>query len=162
MEEFTQKWAVISLLKDASEGSSFYYTDFPLHVTLAGVFKIDKPGMRIVDEMQKVLSHQSPFIIEGDEQDMFGPNRDIPVMRIKKSSELLQLYTLVHDRLVTLGAIYNSPAYQGSGYIAHSTFQKSGKLAKGEKRQLSSVSIIDLLPNGDGYQRKIFKTIELS
>ena len=44
MEKLTQKWAVLSLLEDMGEGAVFRYTDFPLHLTLAGVFAAEKTG----------------------------------------------------------------------------------------------------------------------
>ena len=161
MEKFTQKWAIVSLLQNVPDGSLFYYTDFPLHVTLAGVFSINKSGSDIIHEIQQLTIDQPSFEIEGDEKDMFGPDRNIAVMKIKRSQELLELHSKIHERLVALGAVYNSPEYQGAGYVAHSTFQRSGKLNTGEKRRISSVSLIDLFPNGDGYQRKVFKSIRL-
>jgi len=44
MQKFTQKWAIIALLENTNEGAEFYFTDFPLHLTVAGVFKIDHDG----------------------------------------------------------------------------------------------------------------------
>lgn len=161
MESFKQKWAIISLLEDAKEGSEFYYTDFPLHVTLAGVFAVDKNGQQLVNELADVLRSQQAVEIEADEKVMFGPKNDIAVMKIKRSPDLLNLYRLVYDRLESLGARYNSPEYEQNGYLPHSTLQKRGSLVEGQKRMLKSVSLVDLFPNNDGYQRKIFKTIEL-
>ena len=161
MEKFTQKWAIISLLEDVDEGSVFYYTDFPLHVTLAGVFAIDKDEGQLVKELADLLSSQQPVVIEADKKDMFGPEKNIAVMRIKKSRELMKLYGLIYNWLNESGVVYNTPEYQGDGYLPHSTFQKSASLAAGEQRILQSVSLIDLFPNQDGYSRKISKTIML-
>jgi len=93
---------------------------------------------------------------------MFGPNEDIAVMKIEKTSELMELYSKIHGRLLESGAVYNEPNYQGVGFLPHSTIQKSGKLITGQKANIDSVSIIDLFPNGDGCQRKVFKAIELA
>lgn len=161
MKEFTQKWAIIALLEDASEGAEFYYTDFPLHVTLAGVFAIDKNEQQLIEELAGLLRNQSAVEIESDEKDMFGPAKDVPVMRIKKTPELMKLYGRIYKWLESSGVNYNSPEYQGDGYLPHSTFQKTGSLAPGEKRILRSVSLVDLFPNQDGYQRKISKTLNL-
>lgn len=161
MEKFTQKWAVISLLDDVDEGSEFYYTDFPLHVTLAGVFAIDKTGQELVDELRNVLADKGQVEIEAVQKAMFGPHKDIAVMMIKKSASLMSLYSAIYEWLKRSGAAYNSPGYQGEGYLPHSTFQKTGSLEPGEKRLIKSVSLIDLFPDHDGHQRKIFKSIAL-
>lgn len=162
METFTQKWAIIALLENAEEGSEFYYTDFPMHLTLAGVFAVDKSAKQLANELANVLAGQQQIEIEADEKAMFGPNKDIEVMKVKKDPDLMQLYQLIYEWLQDSGVRYNSPEYQGEGYAPHSTFQKTGSLSQGEKRMLQSVSLIDLYPNRDGYQRKIFKTIALT
>lgn len=162
METFTQKWAIISLLENATEGSEFYFTDFPLHLTLAGVFASNKDGAQLANGLADLLSRQPQIEIEADEKAMFGSNKDIAVMKVKKGPALMNLYQLIYEWLKSAGTQFNSPEYEGNGYIPHSTFQKTGLLSSGEKRTLKSVSLIDLYPHSDGYQRKIFKTIELS
>lgn len=161
MEKFTQKWAIVSLLEDVEEGSEFYFTDFPLHVTLAGVFSTPADKDQLVHGLAGLLRKQSLIEIEADEADFFGPNEDIPVMRIKQSGELKKLHLQIHDWLTSLHVEYNSPQYQGSGYHPHCTVQRDTSLSLGEQRVLTSVSLIDLFPNNDGYQRKIVKTIQL-
>lgn len=161
MGKFTQKWAVISLLEDADEGSEFYYTDFPLHVTLAGVFSVNKDGRQLTDELRQLVKSVRSVEIEAEEKAMFGPSQDITVMKIKKTPDLTNLYSAVYGWLENSGATYNLPEYQGEGYVPHATVQKNGSLELGEKRLLKSISLIDLFPNNDGHQRKIFKTINL-
>jgi 2'-5' RNA ligase len=161
MEKLTQKWAIIALLKDIQDGTGFYYTDFPLHITLAGVFAINKSGLWLIESLTNLLTDQKTFDVQTDKKDMFGPNKDVAVMKIVKSPELVSFYDKIHKWLLESGAIYNEPQYQGDDYLPHSTFQKSSSLNENETLQIKYVSIIDLFPNGDGYQRKVFKTIEL-
>lgn len=160
MEKFTQKWAIVALLEQVAEGTEFYYTDFPLHITLAGVFKIDYDGMRLKNELPRVLSDQKPLLITVGEKDIFGPDKDVAVMRIMKTPELMSLYDKIYSWLNQSGAVHNEPQYEGTDYLPHSTMQKAARLIPGETRQIQSVSIVDLFPNGDGLRRKVFKTIE--
>ena len=161
MEEFTQKWAIVCLLEDVDEGSEFFYTLFPLHVTLAGVFSSDKNGQQLSKELETLLLGMQPVKIEADQKDMFGPNQDVSVMKVKKTPALMDLYGSVHKWLVDSKVVFNTPHYEGEGYLPHSTFQKMGALSEGEVRLINSVSLIDLYPDQDGLQRKIFKTISL-
>jgi 2'-5' RNA ligase len=91
-EEFTQKWAIISLLDDFPEGGEFYYTDFPLHVTLAGVFASELNGSQLGHALMDFLENERPVEVEVDRQEMFGPNKDIGVMLIKQNAELMGFY----------------------------------------------------------------------
>lgn len=160
-ENFTQKWAIISLLDKVNEQETFLYSDFPLHITFAGVFKIDKPGTWLVKDLTKILEDQKQFKVVSECIDYFGPNKDIPVMKIKKTDVVMDYYRKIHSWLVVHNAIYNSPEYEGSGYIPHSTIQKNNNLKPVEERLLDSISIIDMFPEGNGYMRRIFKTIKL-
>jgi 2'-5' RNA ligase len=161
MEKFTQKWAISSLLEKVSEGSEFYYTEFPLHITLADVFKVNQDGLWLATELTKLLANQESFVLTAAKQAMFGPDENIAVVTIEKSEELMGLYRKIHAWLNSVGVHYNEPQYQGEGYSPHSTVQKTGQLQQGQKVSIQSVSIVDLLPSGNGHQRKIFKTIEL-
>lgn len=162
MQKLSQKWAIILIFDKYQEGTIFNYDEFPLHVTIAGVFEIDYDGDWLASELNKVIGAKKQFEITADKIAMFGPKQDIAVMKIIKSPELMELYNNVYNFLIASGAVYNEPEYQGGGYIPHSTFQKSGNLKKGQTVTIKSVSIIDLFPNNDGYKRKIHKTIDLN
>lgn len=161
MENFSQKWVIASLLEELKDGTQFNYTDFPLHLTLAGVFAVNLSGEQLAAGIKTILLKQKQLTIIAHKSALFGPNHDIKVMQVIKSPELMLLYLKIHNWLVKNKAIYNSPEYQGEGYSPHCTDQKSGSLKSGESSTITSVSLIDLYPNGDGYQRKIIKTINL-
>lgn len=159
MEKFTQKWAIIIPLEEHADGSEFYYTDFPLHITIAGVFAIEDSGAELKKMLQLLIKSTRPFEVTADEEALFGDNKDIAVMKIHATPELIHLYELIHSELLKRGAVFNMPHHEGDGYIPHSTYQKSGRLQAGEKVIAKSVSLIDLFPKGDGLTRKITKTI---
>lgn len=161
MEKLTQKWAIVAFLENVDEGAEFYYTDFPLHVTFAGVFATSMSGRQLADELAGLLAGVQAIEIEADSGGMFGPNSNVAVMKVIKTPGLMNIYSMIHGWLRDMGATFNSPQYEGEGYIPHSTPQKSGSLREGERRLLNSVSIIDLFPNGDGHRRKVHTTIKL-
>lgn len=161
MEKFKQKWVIASLLEDAVEGLEFDTTEWPLHVTLVGVFAIDIDGDALVGLVSGTLKEQKGFEIVANGESRFGPNKDIAVTIIEKKPELLKLHQTLIDDLVSNGAKFNDPQYQGEGYLPHCTVQKHIKMTPGEKAQVKSVSIIDMFPGGDGRRRKIYKTIDL-
>lgn len=162
MDKPAQKWVILTLIDDLSEGSEFYIADNPLHVTLAGVFTINHDGDWLVSELCKILSGQKPFSITADEKAMFGPNKDIPVIKIVKTPEIIRLHNKLYKWLIDAGAVFDEPNYQGGNYIPHCTVQNSISLKTGETRKISTVSFIDMLPGGKADYRKVLKTIELT
>lgn len=162
MEKFTQKWAVIIPLENHPDGSEFRFTDFPLHITLAGVFAIDDNGEQLEKMLSQIVLNVRPFEVVAEEEALFGDDKNIAVMKIRQTPELMNLYEVIHAELLKRGAVYNMPHHEGAGYIPHSTNQKSGRLHSGDKAIAKSVALVDLFPNGDGLMRKITKTIEFS
>jgi len=162
MQKLTQKWAVIAPLEKVTEGDVFHYTGFPLHITLAGVFAVDLKGADLAQELTNSLRDQQAIHVTSDQKDWFGPNKDVGVMKINMSDDLMSLYTSIYGTLLSLGAVFNEPQYEGDGYGAHATDQKSATLKPQENVVIDSIAIVDLFPDNDGYQRKIFKIITLS
>ena len=162
MEKFTQKWAIIIPLEEHSDGSEFYYTDFPIHITVAGVFATNNSGLELERILKALVASVKPFEASADKEAFFGDKKDIAVMKIHQTSELMNLYGLIHGELLKRKVVFNMPHHEGDGYIPHSTYQKSGRLHPDEKVFAKSVSLIDLFPNDNGLMRRITKTIEFS
>lgn len=162
MEElFTQKWAIISLLEEKEEGHRFNHTDTPLHVTLAGVFAVELSGNLLAESMSDAMRGQPSIEVTAERRALFGPGKDISVTALCISDEVMQLHDRVYSWLGELGVVYNSPEYQGKGFLPHVTDQKSSILNVGDTCLLQSVSLIDLFPDGNGYERRIVSTTKL-
>lgn len=161
MEVLTQKWVIAALLEEVDDGVMFLNTDWPLHITLAGVFAIDKNGSWLATELGRLLEDQAAVTVTAEEPAMFGVNQDVPVMKVQKTPELLGLYEKIHLWLTQSGAVFNSPQYESEGYAPHSTEQKTGKLEVGQQLTIKSISVVDMLPDSEGEQRRIIATIPL-
>lgn len=159
--KFTQKWAIIAPLEPIQEGSEFPHTEFPLHITLMGVFAVDKNSQQLAIECSKELAHQQAFQVTAGPEAMFGPDKSVKVTTIQPSHELTDLHMRLYDWLVRAGAVFNDPQYQGSGFGPHSTVQKKARLLPGQQVTIGSLALIDLFPHGDGLQRKVTKIFAL-
>jgi 2'-5' RNA ligase len=160
MEKLTEKWAIIALLEPVEEGIEFLPSHFPLHVTIAGVFAVDFNGNTLSEKLSELLAGQTAVETVADGEQLFGPNKDVAVIKLQKTPDLMALYDKIHNELIGLGAVFNEPQYEEGGYIPHSTRQEHKELHTGEIVLINSISIVDLFPNNNGYLRKIFKTIK--
>lgn len=158
METFTQKWAIIIPLKHYPDGAEFHFSEFPLHVTLAGVFATSLNGDELGEFLSDFVADVAPFELIGDEPAWFGPNQDVAVTTVLKTPELMQLYEALHRQLIAHGAVFNTPHYEGGGFLPHSSYQTTGQLQPGQKMPATAITLIDLFPNGDGYMRRFTKT----
>lgn len=161
MNKFKQKWTIIIPLEPVSEGTEYEFTDWPLHITLASVFAVDDKGAEISNKLQELLLGQHEFNTSADSEDWFGPDKSVGVMKIKFTLELQELYSKIHQLLIDMKVEFNEPQYEGKGFIPHSAYQKTSRLRAGDEIIISKVALIDMFPNGNGYKRRVTKTIDL-
>ena len=55
----------------------------------------------------------------------------------------------------------NDPQFAGTGFVPHSTVQKHARLHEGDQVIFDALTIIDLFPDDNPYQRKVLKTIRI-
>lgn len=144
------------------EGAKFFWKDFPLHVTLAGIFAIDLNSLELFEKLSDLLQSQEPISSTAEAEANWGNNGEILVMKLQKNDAITSLHDKIIDFLLKEGATFNEPQYEGDGYIPHATAQKHKCLNTGDLVQIIAVTIVDLFPDSNGYQRKILKTIDLS
>ena len=160
--KFSQKYAIIALMEPIKEGTEFPAANFPLHITLIGVFAIGYDGQTMAEMMSDLVRQQKPVTVRVEELAMLGPKRDVEVMAIEKSTELVDLHYRLYDLLVKAGAVFNDPQYQAEGFKPHSTIINGQHLNTGDTVTIDSLSIIDLFPAANGERRKILKTLKLN
>ncbi len=162
MQKFTQKWALITLLEPVAEGTEFFWKDFPLHVTLAGIFTISWDSTKLFHQLSALLVNDEPAVTKAEEEVYWGTDHEYHVMKLQKTPEMMALHNKIVNELSKAGAVFDEPQYAGEGYIPHSTHTKHARLRKNDVVKINKVTIVDMFPHGDGYQRKILKTIKLA
>lgn len=162
MEQLAQKWCLVKFLEDVSEGVEFSKQAWPLHITLADVFAVDWEATGLLDQLTLMLGSQKPLRTIAMEDTHFGPSETpVQVTLLQMSSEFQLLHNGLIDLLASAGAVFNTPQYTKSGFVAHSTVQKHARLHKGDVIDIDNLSIIDMYPLEDGNLRKLVKTIQL-
>lgn len=161
MQNFTQKYTIIQLFEDISEGALFSSDNWPLHSTLVDTFAIGWNVPTMIRNLKTLLANMpaADSIVEGDT--FFGPNQTTQVALLRKSDSLLKLHNAVVAVLQRGGLEVNNPQFTGKGFVPHSTVQKHAWLHEGDQVVFDALTIIDMFPDGDPYQRKVLKTIRV-
>jgi 2'-5' RNA ligase len=161
MQPFTQKYAIIQLFENVAEGMEFPASDWPLHSTIADTFAIDWDVTTMVEKLTKLLEGHAQATSEAEDDQFFGDNGQIQVALIKKIDDLVKLHYDVIELLEQGGWKPNDPQFAKEGFLPHSTVQPHSRLNKGDEVIFNTLSIIDMFPNQDPYQRKVLKTIKI-
>ncbi|QUB37186.1 hypothetical protein EUA66_02810 [TM7 phylum sp. oral taxon 349] len=162
MQQFTQKYTIIQLFKDIPEGTQFSASNWPLHVTIADTFAIDWDVPTMVEKLTQLLSSRTSAtsVVENDR--FFGDQRQVRVALLKKTDDLVKLHQDVIKVLERGGWKPNDPQFAKEGFLPHSTVQKHTRLNKGDEVIFNALTIIDMFPGENPYQRRVIKTIKIS
>jgi hypothetical protein len=161
MQQFTQKYAIIQLFEEVPEGTQFSWKDWPLHSTVVDVFAINWDMPATVQHLEKLLASRAKATSIAEEDEFFGPEKQTQVVLLQKTDSLVKLHHDVVEMLEEGGLTLNDPQFAREGFLPHSTVQKHNRLHKGDAVIFNALTIIDMFPGGDPYQRKVLKTIQI-
>lgn len=158
---FSQKYTIIQLLESMPEGAQFSFTDWPLHVTIVDTFATDWDVSTMIRELGGLLADHSQAASVAESDTFFGPDKQTQVTLLQKTDSLTRLHNDATALLKNGGLRLNDPQFAGEGFVPHSTVQKQVKLHKGDQVVFNALTIIDMFPDKDPYQRKVLKTIRI-
>jgi hypothetical protein len=161
MSQFTQKYAIIQLFEDISVGTEFPSSNWPLHSTIADTFAMEWDVSTMVEKLTELLKNHERATSIAEDDRFFGDNGEVQVVLLQKTDSLLKLHYDVIELLEQGGWKPNDPQFAKEGFLPHSTVQPHGRLNKGDEVIFNALSLIDMFPNEDPYQRKVLETIKL-
>lgn len=161
MQKFTQKYTIIQLFEDAPEGMQFSASSWPLHATIVDTFAVDWNVTTMAEELTELLSLYAPATSVIEDDRFFGDEGQVQVALLGKTDDLVKLHHDVIELLEQGGWKPNDPQFAKEGFLPHSTVQKHARLNKGDEVVFNALTIIDMFPGGDPYQRKVIKTITI-
>jgi len=161
MQGFTQKYTIIQLFEDVADGIQFPMSSWPLHATIVDTFAIEWDVPEMIKELGEMLAvcKSASSVVEDDM--FFGPKKQTQVALLRKTDDLIELHYKVVELLEKGGLKLNDPQFSREGFLPHSTVQKHARLHKDDEITFGALTIIDMFPGEDPYQRKVLKTIKI-
>lgn len=129
-------------------GETFQSGEWPLHMTYFPPITTHFTPHH-AEKLRANLNPMSPFIATVGQAALFGPNHDLPVLRIDKSSELM----VVHRRLIAVfQGLPHNPEYR-MPYNPHVSISKSDtRLETGDAIEIGGISIAEKAQSSDMWQ----------
>ncbi len=156
---YSQKYTIVHFVAPVENGAEFHMRDWPLHVTLADVFAVDRTGTAIDAKIKALAAHLAACEVEATEEASLGEAR---VMLLQKTPQIVALHLAIVNLLEQNGVVFNTPEFTRGGFLPHSTIQRTGRLDPGDSVRIDTISLVDMLPAGDWQRRRVLKTITLS
>lgn len=155
--QYSQKYTLVAFFEPIEVGTEFNMADWPVHMTLADVFAANLDN-GIEQGLTGLLEKQSPVTLRAKGDSVLGTTK---VVLIEEDDELHNLHNQIVNLLEVNGAKFNNPEFTRSGFLPHSTIQKSGRLHEGDRLDIKFISLIDMFPGGDWQQREVLMNFEL-
>lgn len=162
MQKFIQKYTIVQLLEGMEVGAQFPSTNWPLHVTIADTFAVEWNKDGLSERLAGLLAGRKPMTAVAADDELFGPEKQTRVTILDMSQELIALHCDLVALLGDAGAVFNDPQFTEDGFRAHATVQPHARLNKGDTVHFTELSIVDMFPGSDPYQRKILRVMKLS
>jgi len=116
--------------------------EIPLHTTLLHWFETDRAPDEILSLARAALRGVAPVETIATHNDLFGPDNNVPVMRLKRTPELLNLHLLLLDSMVDSNTTFDQRWVGANNWNPHVTTKAGQKLYTGERVVVDSVSFI--------------------
>lgn len=142
------KCGFATLLEDCPVGYDFTSDNIPLHLTHVDSLQIELPLEEIELKLQKLLANRKAFSVKALKDELYGPNKDIPVTVLELTPELTALHKAIMDMLEREGAVLKNPHFHGKGFEPHVSIYGPRRLPAGEEVLIKDISIG--IKTGDG------------
>lgn len=156
-----QKYVIATFLEPIIDGTEFDAKHWPLHVTLASNFVIDRKATGLFEKLSELGTNEQVIATTAGEDDYFGLHKQVHVTTLVMTPELRALHNNIIALLKNLGATFDEPQYQEKGYRAHVTVQADKRLHKGDAVSISNLTVVDMFPGNDIRRRRIMQTFRL-
>lgn len=156
-----QKYVIVKFLEPVADGTEFDAKQWPLHVTLASNFVVDRKAVGLFDKLVELASNESHVTTTASDDDYFGPQKQVQVTTLTMTSELQTLHNHIIALLKSLGATFDEPQYQEAGYRADATVQSDKRLYKGDTVVIDELTMVDMFPGDDISRRRTMQTFKL-
>ncbi|HET8670781.1 MAG TPA: 2'-5' RNA ligase family protein, partial [Candidatus Saccharimonadales bacterium] len=143
------------------DGAEFEAKHWPLHVTLASNFVVNRKAVNLFDKLAELAGSEGSVTTTASEDDYFGPQKQVHVTTLTMTPELQTLHNRMIALLKSLGATFDEPQYQEEGYRAHATVQANKRLHSGDTVTIDEFTIVDMFPDDDISRRRTMQTFKL-
>lgn len=147
---------MVHFIPSVPSGTLFPMSEWPLHITIADVFAINRQATNINTQLATLLQNTTPAKTQAISDGVLG---DTPVVLLASTTSLLTLHTAIVDLLEENGGVFNTPHFTKDGFIPHSTIQKDKRLHIGDALIIDSLTLVDMFPDNDWRQRRVIATL---
>ena len=120
----------------------------PLHMTALHWFETDIRAEQLIEGVRAQVETMVPITTTAIHEDMFGPHEDVPVVRLERTPELLDLHLSLLAVIKNMRATLDERWIGEDKWNPHVTHQPEGCLYKGDIIYINDIDMITKRSDG--------------
>lgn len=142
----THKYIVVFMLDKPVTGERF--TKWPLHITLKPWFQCADSTEKVINQLGELAKNTKSFKVRTGERAMYGPEFDVPVRLVEKTSELAELHARICYLLTKNKCHSENEEYSRENYSPHITVRGDRNIEEAVDVTMDSFDIVENLDDG--------------
>lgn len=131
-------------------------SEWPMHFTVVPFFTVEPENSEAVHEaVSDVVSHAKQFHVSLGEIAMFGPENNIPVIKLELINELKDLHHRLMRGVGDAGGQFIDTTYANQNYAPHITLKAGKRLPDDTLFRVKHVSLVEKMPKSFGHNNKL-------
>ena len=138
-----EKFVPAFFLDVVERGEVFEPGNWPLHITTFPPI-LHHYDEQFGEDMRALINPFSPFVVRVGGNDLFGPDRDLPVKRIEPSLPLQGLHYML---IKAVGNLLHDPTYR-QPYNPHISVEDYDQVPTGTELEIGGISLVEKQTSG--------------
>lgn len=114
----------------------------PLHMTVLHWFQSERDPQEIIERTKSALASLPKISVNATTDDLFGPDRNIPVMKLSKTEAIVQLHQTLKDAMEELGAKFDQRWTGALKWSPHVTHKQDKRLYPRDQVVIGDIDLI--------------------
>ncbi|NNC10437.1 2'-5' RNA ligase family protein [Planctomonas sp. JC2975] len=150
-----RRFVIVAPLVPLRVGDEFAADAWPLHVTLVPPFSAPMAPPALSRIIETACNGIATLTVHATGKQFFGRRRDVPVVTLDLSPELLRLHVALLDALEPSIRQPFDAHHVRDGYRPHVTTRHASDIQPGSAVSLPTVASVDQHPDGDRHRRRV-------
>jgi hypothetical protein len=154
------RYGLATILEDHPVGHEFTIDNLPLHLTHVDSFEIELGPDELTAKLRDLLAGQHAFYVQAVADEMYGPDKDIPVTSLATTPELTKLHKAIVGLLKREGAVLKNPHFNGENFTPHISIYGAKRVAVGDNVPITDISLAAKVSDAEDANRRVLSTID--
>jgi hypothetical protein len=153
------RYGLATIFEPHPVGHEFTVDSLPLHISIIDSFEVNLEADELAAKLRAALKNQKPFSVMALADEMYGPEKDIPVTTLELSAELVSLHRIIIALLMQEGAVLKNPQFNGDNFTPHISIYGSKRVNPGEQVLINDISIAAKVSEAEDANRQVLANI---